>query len=380
MSPPVRRAALIVAGVLAGFLFLETALRVRLLCLALAPKLSQKIVGTVPEEPERVWTQWDPELGWKNKPDAFCPRAYGPDISVRINGEGMRGERDFPLARTPGRPRVLFIGDSVPFGHGVADDRNVSSLLARDWKGAEVMNMSVIAYGIDQVTLLYEREGRRYKPDLVIYGLIAGQFGRIDQFVNDFGYARPKFILDGGRLILTNVPLPRRAAVGEARCDLNRLSLRQLAALMFRPGSETVRSARGLIARLRGPVERGRDDDLGMALLERLRRDVAGSGGRLVIMLCPNRDWLFSPKPDPFETEIASYCRARGVHLLDLTPVFRGHETADLRGSLFVDNDGRGHPHPNGIHWSERGNRLAERALWHYLRARRLAAGAGGTS
>ena len=100
--------------------------------------------------------------------------AYSADKEVHINANGMRGQL-IPYERTPGRTRLLFIGDSIAFGYGVRDEEVVTSrvaqLLGAQGVAPEVINASVPAYNTEQEVTLLEREGLRYRPDWVIVGV-----------------------------------------------------------------------------------------------------------------------------------------------------------------------------------------------------------------
>ena len=49
------------------------------------------------------------------------------DKSVAINERGFRGPV-VPYERTPGKHRLVFLGDSITFGYGVRDEEVVTEL------------------------------------------------------------------------------------------------------------------------------------------------------------------------------------------------------------------------------------------------------------
>lgn len=147
---------------------------------------------------------YDPVLGWKLNPGLRIPSYYG-DKGFTSNSKGLRGTREFPYERT-GKPRVLVFGDSFTLGEEAGDDEVYVHLLNEMMPEAEFLNFGVRGYAHDQMLLAFREEGVKYKPDVVVLGFLG-----IDQdrdLVSFRSYAKPKFILKGGRLRLTNVPVP----------------------------------------------------------------------------------------------------------------------------------------------------------------------------
>jgi hypothetical protein len=88
----------------------------------------------------------------------------------------------------------------------------------------QVLNFGVDGYGVDQAYLRYARDVRPYRPDVVVLGLITHDLFRsmaVYSFVSfpgwPFPFAKPRFVLDGDRLALLNVPLPSPQVILAAR-------------------------------------------------------------------------------------------------------------------------------------------------------------------
>jgi hypothetical protein len=110
----------------------------------------------------------DSELYYTHTPNS-SGRYQGVD--VRINSLGMR---DSEVAdKAPGEYRVLFLGDSVTFGWGVADEytfvRRLGPMLG-EWMSRPVrtLNSAVGSYNTDNQWGFLKRYGKTLDPDLVL--------------------------------------------------------------------------------------------------------------------------------------------------------------------------------------------------------------------
>ncbi len=103
---------------------------------------------------------WGLKGGRKDNAGAFA----------NINSLGLRGGELGP--KTPGVPRVMIVGDSTWFGHGVSDPDTFSSQLARVFAGRgvpiEPVNGGIPGYSSEQSRLLMEEVGWALEPDLVL--------------------------------------------------------------------------------------------------------------------------------------------------------------------------------------------------------------------
>src|SRR4029450_5746145 len=94
---------------------------------------------------------------------------HGYDLGelATVNRQGYRG-RAHALARDPARTRVVMVGDSIAYGAGVKDEQTFSARLEARGPRFDVVNLAVGGYGTDQELLRLEREGLRYRPDVVL--------------------------------------------------------------------------------------------------------------------------------------------------------------------------------------------------------------------
>jgi len=157
--------------------------------------------------PERAHTRYDPELGWAPIPNIHLQDMYGPGVSLRTNSQGFRGTHDHNEAVPPGKRRIICSGDSVTFGYGVDDGNAWCRLLATIDPRLETINMGLPGYGVDQAYLWYKRDAGRFQHHVHLFAPITDNFRRM-QSSKWLGYGRPFLVVEGGRLEVTNVPVP----------------------------------------------------------------------------------------------------------------------------------------------------------------------------
>jgi hypothetical protein len=155
-------------------------------------------------------SQWDPDYGWRNRPGAhgfFHTHEF--NMQVRINSLGLRG-RETTWDKPDGTFRILGLGDSFAFGHGVDVDSCFLSLAERALDGRsraaggpriEVLNTGVGKWGTAPEYLYLKREGVRFSPDAVVLAFC------ID---NDFANNADANVLrlEHGRLVHVQSPEP----------------------------------------------------------------------------------------------------------------------------------------------------------------------------
>jgi hypothetical protein len=97
-------------------------------------------------------------------------------VPVHINNLGFRDPRDYPLEKGPRTFRIVFLGDSVTFGHSSVYEHTYPYLVEQrlkqwrpdvDW---QVWNVAVPGYNTSQELAHLEEIGPRFAPDLVIVG------------------------------------------------------------------------------------------------------------------------------------------------------------------------------------------------------------------
>jgi hypothetical protein len=124
----------------------------------------------LPVRPLDLWLD-DPELGWTHRPAAAArDRRQGEfDVVYTIGDDGWRvTEGD------PDDPKVVVLGGSFVFGHGVEDDQTFAALLDRSLPSYDVINAGVAAWGTNHAWLAMARlfdQGTDIR--LVVYAMIS---------------------------------------------------------------------------------------------------------------------------------------------------------------------------------------------------------------
>jgi len=308
----------------------------------------------------------------------MIPRAnvhfFGPEfnVQVQINGAGFRQDENVAPDRPPGRRRILLIGDSFTFGQGVASSERFGDKLSAGLPGVEVVNMGLSGTGTDQQLLLYQRDGLRYRADLVLLCYMTENIQRNATTARRQPDGRmvpkPKFELSGGRLVLTNVPVPRespeaRGAVPSERRHSIGLPIPFKQYLdAHSAGYRLVRSrlggvVRGLLGRRIEPFVEYDDSRLEWQLTASIIREfakmAAANHSRFVLVIVPPAECVYEPevgdRPHRMLQELAKKER---IAVIDLLPAFRA--AAKQRLPLY---------YPLDSHWTPGGHAVAAEAI-----------------
>jgi hypothetical protein len=190
-----RRLALLAAGLLTACLLGELAV---LLLFGEQVKFPRHVV-------EAPWG-----LRYNDPNSSYRHKSADGSWRFRINGQGMRDDREFARAKPAGTRRIVSLGDSFTVGYEVDADQTFSAVLERELRArgrrVEVLNAGVSGFSNAEECLYLERELLAYEPDVVL----------VSFFFNDLvdNVRSGLFRLEGGRLLPWNeryVPAGRLA-------------------------------------------------------------------------------------------------------------------------------------------------------------------------
>lgn len=307
--------------------------------------------------PEDLFMQFDRHMGWVNVPGKQVRfRRLDFDTKVTINADGFRGP-EVPLARTPGRFRIVLLGDSYAFGHGVNDGETSADHLARLLPATDVVNLGVTGYSTDQELLLLRERGLAWRPDLVILYLCANDLLDNGKETAWGLYWKPRFLLSGDSLRLDREILPDKVP---ENVRLQRAMRRRFVLYDVM----TWRLARLQSGRLPPAIDAGGDEPnekvdansgagrLTRALLREMIHLCTAQGAKFLLVVIP---------PFPSPELVADLPPPEAGARLDLGPVFREYQAAHPDSALGFRYD---------PHWNARGQRLVAQSVADLIQAR----------
>ncbi len=340
------RVSLAVASVMVGLGLVELGLR------AWVPSLAAGSAARFELDPDVIYRlRADNAVTWSS-----------PEFTEisHTNALGLRGAD--VVEKGPGELRILAIGDSFTYGHGVQDDETypalVGTLLRARGHDVQVLNAGVPGYSTDQAYTWALRDGLALAPDLVLVGVHCSD-------VSDNYESSLYDVVDdiaGDRLV-------RRAA---ARTRMYRLG--SLVGLI----PSAVRESRVfdlLVASIEwhdAPAARPAVADLDAWSYRKIRLAVGDLARRarardaaVAVVLMPCKKALVAATPDPYGP-LARDLAADGVPVLASSAAIAERTDAGLHALFFRDD-----PHLN-----RDGYRQLARAVADFLDAERLVAAA----
>jgi hypothetical protein len=325
---------------------------------------------------------YDPGLGWVNRPNVRIADLFGPGHDVRINRQGFRNDRDFPAAVPEGRLRIICTGDSFTFGAGVDNDQTWCQLLESLDPRIETVNMGQTGYGVDQAYLWYRRDGSRLSHQVHLLAFITDDFYRM-QSGEFLDYPKPMLDVQNGRLVPTNVPVPRHSEYFSWLVRQVRIHSRL----------RTVEFSKRLAVRARvmadDPVRlQEANDRKTREVLRKMLEDLRNLGQeqsvQTVLVYLPSLHELTGESPAwshgadawrPWMAFLTSEAQALGIPLFDILGDFWQLPAHDAVG-MYIPS-----PQPAAGHLNERGNALAAKLIYEklgpLLRRRELPGGPG---
>lgn len=153
---------------------------------------------------------YDDVMGW-----TIGPNKQSPDGMYWSSLEGIRAPKaDVSFTETAWRPPIALVGDSFAFSQDVKFEDSWGYFFEKELDSEfQVLNFGVPGYAVDQAYLRYEKDVRKWKPKIVIFGFIANDVIRsmsvypFIKFPNwNWPFSKPRFVLRDGDIKEINVP------------------------------------------------------------------------------------------------------------------------------------------------------------------------------
>lgn len=250
-----------------------------------------------------------------NEPNARY-RHQSPDVTVwlRINGQGMRADRDFAYGKPAGTERIVVIGDSFTVGYEVACEETFASVLEDRLRthslAVEVLNAGVSGFGNAEAAVYLERELLRYGPDVVILAFFGNDL--VDNVRSGLFRLESNTLTEAARVY---VPGGRLANFLNTNPLFNFLSERSDAFSLLKERATVIAKRQMVKANLEDLARGDQGADLAGktvgyrerltgAILDRIHQTTSVRGIHLIIMSIPRRqhDPLRLTEQFPFET------------------------------------------------------------------------------
>ena len=352
------------------------ALGVGLVFALVAAEITLRVSGvaTLHLNPLSGFHNSDERLGWVGAP-SYTGRFRQPEFDVRIehDEEGFRRPAE-AFRGAADAPQVVFLGDSFTWGWGVASGATfVDRVQAAVGDATHVRNRGVNGYGTTQHLVLLRERVLELRPRAVTLMFCEND---VTDCVDVKKGRRPWAELDGGEVVLRNLPVEQRMVGWWPQLR------RKSKALSLLTYQFDVLSAKWKQMMKGKPVYAADDEAVTMSPWREPRPswDVCAALLGEIAQLCaeqqppvemrlvyiPVLSDAVGPEPDPaspgrLQNRLAATCAAHGIRYLDLTPAFRSVIEAHQRDG----GDAPGEPlfFPGDGHWSEEGHALAAEQL-----------------
>ncbi len=267
--------------------------------------------------------QADPEIGW-------APTGPKEIVGQRLDNIDSA------------RPHLLVVGDSILYGTSVEKAETAPFLMGQSIQGAQVLNLSVSGYSVEQYWLYLRRVLPSTHPKLIMVGVFTGNDLQLTgRELTPWGHSKPLFVVEDDRLVRKN----------SAEDCIDGLSQ----SLLFRGLWRDRESALALSHLLCVPREL-RTGEL-ERLLSRLFAEIEAlgraAGARVVFVLLPNRYELnvYAPEETFYLSKYGALKRLlrEGKHeIVDFYPDLLRHPRAELDQAFQSDSS----------HFTPKGHRI----------------------
>lgn len=270
------------------------------------------------------WPRQEPDVGWVCNGSAIMnanSRLYRSNVVYRINAQGYRDEKDFDVVEPGGkRLRLMVLGESFLFGRYVTQDETICAHMERQMESrADVFNLAIPGWGIDQMWLAYRKYVDRIRPQIVVLFFIDEDVERVYQaFRRREGMGKPSFDVENGQLVRREGGKP-----GLGMRLVNRSYL---------------------LSAIHGQVAKLKSLRIARVVVGKLADEVKGRNQTLVVVRCPLLADLQRGQKVP-RYDLRGVVESHGAFYFDLADRMQGlspddWETMYLRGDMHLSPEG----------------------------------------
>jgi len=271
------------------------------------------------------------ERGWTLIPNLKNKLHYAAVINS--DKDGSRGKN-----KINSNKKVLFYGDSFCFGEGVDDEETIPAFFEKKFKNIKSINYGVHGYGIDQQYLFLKDTISKHNPNLTCFIIVDNDFRR--NFMDFRDYAKPKFILKDGKIVLTNTPVPKPEDILKNK----KLSLLKL--LLEFPKHFLI---------YYGIIEKRERTNISNLILDKIKEETKKQNSELIFIYINDarRNWWYKSYIDSY---FIKTFKRKNIRYLYLEEIFGKKKL----NSLFDTLSG---------HFSAEGNKLIAEKLAEYIKS-----------
>lgn len=304
---------------------------------------------------------FDDTLGWRHATNVkrLFRNELGEEFDVVLDEFGHRGS-GHAKQPTPGKYRILAVGDSFTEGVQVGESDVFTAQIERTDPRLEVINAGVGGYGTVQEYLYLRSEGIQFRPDLVLLIFFENDLSdNVFTYYAGFG-PRPyaSSTADGIRLMesLDSSDYTKYILPAPFRMALNNHSYLYyfLNSRIYQPMfAAQIRQRQQAELRKLEPETLYR---VAFGLLDEFKTFLKRQQIPFLLVLVPSREDV-AEGYSGVSTKMYEYCRTHDMNCLPLIEGFRQHSSPTSR--LYFRED---------MHWAPDGHRLAADEIARYLR------------
>jgi hypothetical protein len=375
------RVGAVVLGLAVGLILAEVGLRLvgpALVSPRLPLSYDREVIDRIATGQE--YLTFDRGLGWVPTPNA---ERSASSVRYRHDQAGLRADREYAPIPQAGIQRFAAYGDSFTYCYEVDLRDCWTQRLEETLPSTEVLNFGVPGWAADQAWLRYQRDGAAWQPCAVLIGHMVENINRVVNRFRPFLWpvttqplVKPRYVLEGDRLVLLPVPTDRPDDLKDPAWVEAQLGPHDA---WYFPGTfvpnpldrfEVIRLARTAAYRI-GRLEDGEAWSLSWAermyhpgteafdvltaVLTHFAEQVRADGATPVVLVFPHLAELRSQReggPEPHAVLVAAL-QQRGIATIDLTEAL-----GEQAGDASVDD-----LMLSGGHYGPRGNAIVARTL-----------------